>query len=368
MISVCCCSINSKFDTKSFIEALAFHNQNLDFEIVLVHDNRVEDGSKEFFAELAKQYKQLRVIEQTKEDVVDWFTQLISWYKRNRIFPKELQEVLVRNLAAYIDGTLLKTNEEILWVPSGRMYNTAIAAARGDILIVSPADYIINFKLRVLEAAVEEYQRDGILYWKPHSYLLSIDNRPLAQIRETGARTRDYLLQPTFLDSLYIGKHSDNNMFCVGSKTYCEEIREFTRDPTIGRLRFTHGLHVMTRKAYDEIGGFTEDFYGRAWSDDKMSQMGWKVCPWGQASQPSWLSYIVTQNSVLYGIPLDEELDKVDPWHRLHPLSPYRQKLVYLSQGSSWKPLDAEHNWLPGCLRQRGNRSTSGAFTKPKRF
>jgi len=38
--------------------------------------------------------------------------------------------------------------------------------------------------------------------------------------------------------------------------------------------RIFHGYHMMSRKFWEDIGGFTEEFYGRAFADDKMGALG----------------------------------------------------------------------------------------------
>ena len=86
MISICCASINSKYDTSLFVEALHRHNPNYEFEVIVAHDNRVLDGSVEHFKEMVVKYPNVTVMESGEEVVMNYLDQLFRYYDKNNIF------------------------------------------------------------------------------------------------------------------------------------------------------------------------------------------------------------------------------------------------------------------------------------------
>jgi len=78
------------------------------------------------------------------------------------------------------------------------------------------------------------------------------------------------LYLPDFRNNLLIDLKGEN---CHQQmRNYCNQSFQFKdtqRNPHF------HGFHCMTRESFNQIGGFTEEFYGRAFADDKMTRLGY---------------------------------------------------------------------------------------------
>lgn len=295
MISICCCAINSKYEVNTFVRSLARHNKDVEFEVCLAHDDRVGDGSEEYYKELQKEFSFLKIIRHTHEDTVNYLEKLIQYYETNNIFDPLFRHDLLGNINKFKKKELFDTNKQFLWLSSGLLYNKAISISSGDLLVVTPADFVYLFSLKELRGFYDSNQRDGEFYAKFPALWARLTNQDPVWLykilKEVQERTswngyrwdhvevfRDYLRTPSklseeffpdFRNNLLI--NLDDESFPILARNYC--IESFVHGDIQSSPSF-HGFHAMSRKTYDSIGGFTEEYPGRAWADDKMTALG----------------------------------------------------------------------------------------------
>jgi hypothetical protein len=324
----------------------------------LTHDNRVDDGSKEHFAELEAKYSNLTFVEHTHEDTVVYLRKLMDHYEQRGIFSNILPK-LKENLDKFERKELFDHSKTFLWLSSGMLYNKAIAASKGDVILVGPADFSYLFRLKDLEAHAKGRARNGHFYGKPNALWARLTNQNKEWLekltdevyRGVGRENelyrwdsrelfKDYLQYPPKLEDFYIPDFRNNKLIswadpdCMTAlQTYCVE--SMTKGG-VQNIPGFHGVHVMTRATYDAIGGFTEEFYGRALADDKMTSLGRRF---GGAALPSQFGFAWTFPGELLpthgqGYPDGwQELAKErDPYYGKHPIPPHDTP-VYLHDG-----------------------------------
>jgi hypothetical protein len=346
MISIICCSINAKFETEAFVRALDAHNDpGVSYEICLCHDNRVDDGSSEYFEKLQEEFPKLKIIENTKEDTVNYLEKVIGYYENHDIFPEDFRDRLSDNLELYREDKLFNPKESFLWLSSGLLYNKAVSISSGDILVVTPADYIYLFGLSDLEHHVCRHRKRGIFYGKFNGIMRQLCNRPLTQTLEMFERNTtlpdafntwiDYY--PPTVNNMYMVDPITREAILLSDPNFLQKMNDLCcrMEGKPGKFaRVVHGLHVMTRLTYDIIGGFTEEFYGRAWQDDKMNSHGMRLF-WDEGSElPARFSFAWNpQASPLKGCPDPAGLLRVDPKYENHPAAGVKQGATYLHKG-----------------------------------
>ena len=349
MISVCLSSINARWDTEILVRSLCLHNEGTDFEVVIGHDNRVEDGSGEAFAKLSREFPNVKVVTVTPDDTVRYLENVINYYETNSIFTAEIRNGLRNNFQKYRDRGFFNGKGPVLWLTPGRLYNKAVGAARGDVIIVTAGDFLYLFPLAELESYVRSNIHDGHFYAKPNAVWARASNQDRTWL-ENHLRSntsgdsvelfRDYTRQPHLLSDLYIPDFKRKELICFTdhqclprlSRNAIESIEDGKQ-----HLRAFHGFHVMTRKTFDAVGGFTEEFYGRALAEDKMTRLGGKY---------SSNLYMPPQFSVAwcgqyeidptrgpgYASDWQVQLAKIDPYFGKHPL-PGMDNPIYLHDG-----------------------------------
>lgn len=359
--------MNSKFETQSFIESLYYHNQDIEFEICLVHDDRVNDGAGELFAEMQKKHKTLKVITSTKQDAINYIEKLLTYYKNNNRFGPKFLDFLTANLEGYKNDTLYDTSRNILWLPSAWQYNKAVAASSGDTLVISPADYAYLFRLKELQNFVNNNAHDGYLYSKPNGLRRTLANSPFNEVQEFvnkwkgqtdllisdyGSYLRNYKYYPSTPDMLSIPEHKIGEVIKFSDPNFFAKMQNVCNtDPHLAIS--VHGLHIMTRKTYNHIGGFSEEWYSRAHGDDKMSALGGKT-PKRCLPAPKHFSFLWTPRTTL-DVPI-HTIKNIDPWIEKYPIQASNTYQVYLDHG------------LLDFIAQHGEAGLgNGSFYKPDR-
>lgn len=279
MISICCCSSYSKEETETFIRTLALTNPSGGFEVCLVHDNRVNDNSKEYFERLQAEFSFLKVKESTWDDARNYLDLLTKYYDLFGLFSAEFRSHIKSNM---------KKDFPFLWLSSGWLYNQAVEMSTGGTLIICPSDYLFLFNLLSLEQHVISRAHDDLFYGKLNGLRFPLCNTPVESVIESldSESIGDFRSwkNPSYLKRFH---ERPDKLFTIDlrNKTpiYVDEnlvpnmkpVLEFEYKNKHQRmLQGVHGLHVMTKKTYNQIGGFTEEWYGRAWSDDKMTSLG----------------------------------------------------------------------------------------------
>ena len=295
MISVCCCGINDKWDVGCFVDCLAYHNFDTEFEVCFVHDNRVNDGGTEYYRMLSKKYPWFRVVEHTKQDTVDWLEWLLDFYRKNDRFCPAFIDHLQGNLDLFKEDKLFNPSQSFLWISSGILYNKAASIARGDYLLVTPSDFLFLFGLKRLEDYLKGRTTYGFMYTKPNAIWARVSNSPDWWLKEKmeeahkivdapwnsklNSAQRDYLCYPSRPEDLHLVDFRNDQLINFADKDFLPKMKKYTQEcfNNPGDQAIAppfHGVHVISRHSYKALGGFTEEYYGRAYADDKMTRRG----------------------------------------------------------------------------------------------
>tara|TARA_Y100000310_G_scaffold241139_1_gene245046 strand:- start:3119 stop:4252 length:1134 start_codon:yes stop_codon:yes gene_type:complete len=285
--------MNARYDIDTFVRSLNHHNKE-EFEIVVAHDDRVNDGSAEHFRALQNEFENLKVVTRTEADAIEYLDACIAHYEDNPVFSGLMLERLKSNVLKYKLGTLLPQGR-FLWLSSGALYNMAVEASSGDNLIVTPGDFLYMFPLSQVEDHIEEASVEGLYYGKPNAIWARLTNMDrewvtahTTEIHRDGGGSagrwdspeclRDYLRFSQNLEDYCIPDFKKNRVISLTEDA--SSLRRFAQDSAekdcIRHTPAFHGFHIMTRKSFEEIGGFSEEWYGRAWADDKMTSLGLK--------------------------------------------------------------------------------------------
>lgn len=358
MISVCVCCTNSRPDIEMFVRALQKHNEGYDFEVVITHDNRVEDGTTETLIQLQTEFDNIKVVTHTNDHTIDYLSRLINHYEKNELFHPQIRIGMKENLELYKKGKLFNPESIFLWLSSGILYNKAVAASEGNIIVVTPGDFFYMFSLQELEVYINANHNRGDFYASPNAIWARLTNQDCFWLQQhvsevhkgIGFREgfrwdsielfRDYLRASSNLGYYYIPDFKRNLLMGLMDESCMSNLREYCIDamhePGVQSMPGFHGFHAMTRQTYDHIGGFTEEWYGRAFADDKMTTLG--NTQHGPRSLPSQFSVAwCGQHEVLPGLGQGYEpgwQDRVTnlPWARRHPVPPFGQP-KYLHDG-----------------------------------
>jgi hypothetical protein len=289
------------------------------------------------------------VVESTNDDAIRYIGNVLDHYDRRSIFTDEIRAGLRSNFQKYKSGELFPDNGSILWMTPGRLYNKAVEASRGDVIVVTAGDFLYMMSLRELEDYVRSQLRDGHYYGKPNAIWAKVSNQELSwlsnHVREHAGGDsmelfRDYTRIPHRLGDLYVADLIRGELIGFVEQDSLSRLRRHALEMIAsGRqhIRAFHGFHVMTRKTYDAIGGFTEEFYGRALAEDKMSTLGSRVS--GNACMPpefsvAWCGQYEIEPTMGQGYKPGWELEisKIDPFWGKHP-APGRYNPMYLHAG-----------------------------------
>ncbi len=352
MISVCCCAINAKWDVHSFVECLHEHNKGLDFEIVLAHDNRVDDGSSHVFQMIAQKYPNFRVVTHTRQDTVNYLDWMMEMYECRQRWTGEFRGYIKQGVELYRRGELIDERKQFLWMSSGILYNKAVMAAKGDIVIVTPADFLYLFSLGRLDEYVRKNMKAGYFYSKPGAIWCRISNAPKEWIQNEVTKAylnnldpankkmdghnifRDFLRYPSMPSETFLADIRNNDVIPLDDPNIVMKMKKYNEDcfanPNDQALGPSfHGVHVMTKQSWQYLGGFTEEFYGRAFADDKMTRRGdlyHRKFGIGLALPPefsiAWIGQGEYSPDRLDYYPPNhlEVLKTKDPWWDRHPL------------------------------------------------
>lgn len=286
MISICTCVINARNRVKLFLEMLRKINFDFPYEICMTVDTRFDpDGNTwNFYCDLKKQYPNLKLIEFSKKDCIDYLTRLLSYYYETQLFPPEYLYQLNYNLLEYKENNFSSIDNNYLWISSGLLYNKAASISSGDILMFSPGELLYFLKFQELETLVNLQKENDIFYAKPNVIFLPLINKENLKIGNFP--DEQTFLEMTYIDDnemnmneLYVPDIFQKEYINLNDIDLLDKIISIAANSNLYKkrsicLKQCHGFHVMTRETYNKIGGFTEEWFGRAWSDDRMSSLG----------------------------------------------------------------------------------------------
>jgi hypothetical protein len=111
-------------------------------EFSVVEDEAGSELMAKTFEEVRALTRNLKVLQVSKEDRVAYFRRCITFYERETIFaPERIAEFHAR-VDRYEDGDVPR-----IWFPPGRLYNRAVEASSGDVILNTPLDLLVHFDL-----------------------------------------------------------------------------------------------------------------------------------------------------------------------------------------------------------------------------
>lgn len=231
MISVCTTIYKDPEAFKIFLDSI-YSNSTGEFELVVVNDSNDKEIKK-----VAKDYP-LKLIPFTKKDRIKHMNEMIEYYETNEIFDQSLIDEMKMTVEEY------KKKDIDIWLPTPKKFNLGANKASGDILIFMPGDYYVYFDV----ASIEKKARE-IMKIEDHIY-----------------------------------GHFD------WSQVDKDNIPE-TTEPIV---KAQHGMRVVDRKLFDEIGGFDDRWFVRALGEDLFNEECRRV--WGGMYRLKDLVHFVNDN------------------------------------------------------------------------
>lgn len=363
-LSICTCAINAAHEIDRLVRFLNTHNDPSSFEVSLVLDDRTDDGSPDVVKKLADQYPNFKYVTHTKADTEAYLDACVAHYERNNIFTKSLVDGIKDNIVKFKQGTLFDPTRTFLWISSGVLYNRAVGMSTGDVLYITPVDFLPLFPLNALRKFyAKETPASSVLphpeqiYIKPNAIFARVTNMDpiwleseVKKIHGDPNKARpnyrwdsvepliDYFRYPSELGDFNLPDFQNNRLINLTDKQFYVKVKTFCENSMVHGVQVTpnfHGVHIMHRKLFRKIGGFSEEFYGRAFADDKMTHLG--MSHGFQICAPAEISFAWLYNGELapsrgpgYPSGWQEELKKKDKYWGKHPVQPFNP--VYLHE------------------------------------
>ena len=225
MLSFVTCSIGGSFLVDPFMDFYTRNNPNTSFEMVIVVDNRLGDEDWASWEKAKSNWgDNLVLVDFPKKRTREYLLRSIQRYRTfPTIFPKDFLDTLSLNAEDYRKGRF-PDNDKFLFVNIGRLYNAGLKVAKYDNICCGPFDFLYNFDFG------EAVQQLSPLtpYLKPNGILTKV---PLSNIPLT---------------------------------------------PFKGpRFEAWHGVHLFKKSLLERnprIEGFSEEWIGRAFADDKFKK------------------------------------------------------------------------------------------------
>lgn len=224
MLSLVTCSIGGSFLVDPFMDFYTRNNPNTPFEVIVVVDNRLTKSDWTKWKKVKSNWDNLTVVNFQKKRTIEFLLKSVQRYHSLlSIFPIDFLDVLSVNIEAYRKDKFPKEDEH-LFVNTGRLYNAGLKIAKYENICCGPFDFLYNFDFR---KAVEELNTISP-YLKPNGIVTQVPllNIPLVPFKG---------------------------------------------------LRFNHwiGIHLFKKCILERnprIKGFSEEWIGRAFADEKFKK------------------------------------------------------------------------------------------------
>lgn len=243
MVSVCSSVYRETEQLEIFVRSVlqqASDPENV--EIIIINDEGYEPTTK-VLQRLSREFPQLKYFIRTKKERCEFIRKQISFYENNQLFSDEIIDDMRWIVDGYEAGLINR-----LWFPPGELFNLAVSKSRGDVLMISPADYLCTFDISLLYErylGVKKLERKsfvGHFDWVDFS---SLDPMPdICKILCKKVGVED--LVRNCLNQI------DSNSLTV--------------------VQGQHGARLIDRESFDKVGGFDGRWFVRAWNDDCFNQ------------------------------------------------------------------------------------------------
>lgn len=190
-VSVIIPCYNSKFDLDQFVRFMEHWNDPQTFEIIVAHDDRVNDGSAAFIAALENEFPNVKHVSRTKAQTVTWAENIVTARANpNSTFDATILAEMSTNLARYEQGIYVDETSVNVRFSNAPLLNAAAAQAQGDILFFAPRS---SYSKRGSVSALPAFLLTDLVEFvnankTQDGYLYTQLGGPLAQITNQGFR------------------------------------------------------------------------------------------------------------------------------------------------------------------------------------
>lgn len=283
MISIVTSIYNAKLDFLQFLRQVQATNDFDDFEFIIVHDDRVDDGSRNLLEQLSKDYSNIKIVAHvTKEETL---ARIYSIYESRK--DKLIPEIINRSfyyIKKYEENEIDSSKTEF-WISPVHFLDAAANQATGDFILITPCDRLIGFSLKELETWAKPLVKDGHFYTRLPLLHLNVTNIPYEEARELDIKydavsniirshshytfllTRKYPLFSENLDKYWVKYPLGDGFSSLGASNLFSEIKRTANHEKVDRLvplvHKHHGLHFMTKKTWEASGGYALDFLSK---------------------------------------------------------------------------------------------------------
>jgi len=234
MISVCSTIYREPEALEVFVRSLLGNASDPNqVEIVIINDENNPE-IRECLDRLSVEFKQLHFITRYKEERIEFFKERISFYEENCIFDSEVIKSMRKQIDKYGNG---KINS--IWYPAGYNFNTAVTASSGDVLMITPSDYLCTFDIVKMYQIISKEDNFAARFdWYDFT---SLDPHPkmaqeLRESKDIPALTEKWLNQAQREGLMWLPQQ--------------------------------HGARIVQRHIYNQAGGFDGRWFVRAVSED----------------------------------------------------------------------------------------------------
>lgn len=186
MISIVTSVFNAKLDFEQFVRQLHATSQAGSFEVLVLHDDRVEDGSTAALAALSVEFPAVKVAKtQTKATALTRIrSTLASWEGK---MDARILSAMVKEADEY-EQSKWDATQVYLWLSPLPLLNEVVEGASGDLVLIAPCDRLAGFRMEDLETWAAPKVVGGKFYTRLPLLPLSVSNGEAAKVSERWAK------------------------------------------------------------------------------------------------------------------------------------------------------------------------------------
>lgn len=334
MISVCATIHNSPKSVEAFVRSIYDNATGEDFEVILISDRNPPEED-ELLRQLATSLPRLSLIPVGKSDQLSRQWNLVTFWRD--VYGDEIDD--------YAAGQLIRFERDgiDLWFQYAYGLNLAASKAKGEFLLLTPADFVILSDVHKLSKVCEGYTttHDGRFFGhfslvQPFDAWTDFSGRkwmveaiPGDRYGRNGRRMASSLGAVfNFLKEWYV--EPDDFPFVLG---------------TYDRYwPFNHGIRVVDRKTFNEVGGLRDDFLSKAGPTNIFNRMA-RAIAYGpeHARENKSIEDLTGFRARMASVPFDDD----PPIEYLYP-TPCCGDVVCEMQYAEEKCVVSEHPELKG--------------------
>lgn len=250
MISVCATIHNSPKAVEAFIRSIYDNATGEDFEVILVSD-RNPRNEDDMLTRLADSYPRLSLIPLIRDDLISRQWELVPFWG----------QVYGDKIASHAMDQLMRYENDLfdLWLQYAYGLNLAASKAKGDLLLLTPADFVVMCDAHNLNAVCTGKMTTGNGRFFGHFSLAAPFDMEDGSLRD---KYRDALISR--------GYHTVRTWL----RLHYADPKDFKKTVPLDRFwPFNHGIRIVDKKTFEEVGGLRDDFLSKPGPTDIFNRM-----------------------------------------------------------------------------------------------